>query len=315
MDTYTVMMEFFLVEFSDIREIWVLQAFLFVLIHSAALIGNILIIVLITLDQCLHTPVYFFLKKLSFDLCLISIIVPKSIVKSFANNSTISFPGCVLQVFLVIHFTGSEYALLIVMSYDRYAAICHPLYYETIMNRGTCLQMVTAAWASGCVYGSIHAAGTFSVRFCGPYIVHQFFCDIPSVLTLACSGEQILEYAFIVASFIGLSLVLDFGCFVFIDISYIHIFSTVRRIPSREGRSKAFSTCLPHLIVVTLFLSSGYFAYLRPLPKSPSLLDLLISVFYTMVPPTMNPLIYSLRNKDMKMALRKLKIIGYFQSN
>nr|CAI9688676.1 unnamed protein product [Rangifer tarandus platyrhynchus] len=302
--------------FTDDQVLQELYVPFFFLSYLTALMGNLLIIILTTTDQRLQSPMYFFLKNLSLiDICCISVTVPKSIINSLTKSHSISFLGCASQIFLFIFLAGTEYALLIVMSYDRYAAICHPLYYETIMNRGTCLQMVTAAWASGCVYGSIHAAGTFSVRFCGPYIVHQFFCDIPSVLTLACSGEQILEYAFIVASFIGLSLVLDFGCFVFIDISYIHIFSTVRRIPSREGRSKAFSTCLPHLIVVTLFLSSGYFAYLRPLPKSPSLLDLLISVFYTMVPPTMNPLIYSLRNKDMKMALRKLKIIGYFQSN
>lgn len=187
------------------------------------------------------------------------------------------------------------------MSYDRYVAICHPLYYEITMNRGTCLQMVIASWASGCVYGSIHVAGTFSVPFCGPYIVHQFFCDIPSVLTLACSGEQILEYAFVIASF-----TFAFVCFLFLIASYVFIFSAVLRIPSAQGRFKTFSTCIPHLTVVILFLFSGTANYLWTNSKSASSLNLFMSVLYSVLPPSLNPLIYSLRNKDVKIAVRNM---------
>ncbi|XP_064135818.1 olfactory receptor 14A16-like [Loxodonta africana] len=202
---------------------------------------------------------------------------------------------------LHLHAPVTEYALLVVMSYDRYAAICHPLRYETIMNRGSCVQMVTVSWLSGFVYGSIHVAGTFSVNFCGPNIVHQFFCDIPSLLTLACPGEQILEYAFIIASFS-----FAFLCFLFMIASYVHIFSAVLRIPSAQGRFKTVSTCMPHLTVMALFLFSGIVTYLGTNYKPASSLNLFMSVLYSVLPPSRNPVIYSLRNRDMKAALGKL---------
>ncbi|XP_029797639.1 olfactory receptor 14A16-like [Suricata suricatta] len=196
---------------------------------------------------------------------------------------------------------GTEYALLLVMSYDRYAAICCPLHYEIIMNRGACVQMVTASWFCGCVYGSIHVAGTFSVRFCGPNIVHQFFCDVSSLLTLACSGQKTLEYAFIIGS-----CCFVFICFILLIVSYVHIFSTVLRIPFAKGRLRSLSTCLPHLTVVTLFLFSGSITSLATNFKSSSSVKVLISVLYTVLPPIMNPVIYSLRNCDVHMALGKL---------
>uniref|UniRef100_A0A0D9R9C6 Olfactory receptor n=1 Tax=Chlorocebus sabaeus TaxID=60711 RepID=A0A0D9R9C6_CHLSB len=297
MTNQTQMMEFLLMRFTENWETQILHSVLFLLIYLVALLGNLLIITLIIKDHRLHMPMYFFLKNLSFlDLCLISITVPKSITNSLMNCNTISFPGCVCQVFFFFLLATTEIALLTVMSYDRYVAICHPLRYEVIMSHEACAQMAVSSWVSGSLNAILHTACTFSVPMCGFPEVHHFFCDIPQLLSLACSyntGELVIT---------GLNLVLDFGCFVFIDISYIHIFFTVLRMPSKEGKSKAFSTCLPHLIVVTLFFSSGFFAYLRPLPKSPSPLDLLVSVFYTVMPPTLNPFIYSLRNKDMKMA-------------
>ncbi|XP_075398981.1 olfactory receptor 14A16-like [Tenrec ecaudatus] len=301
MNNFSSVTMFFLMGFSDVRDIQIVHAALFLFIYLAALLGNVLIITLTTKDHRLHTPMYFFLKNLSFlDLCLISITVPKSIANSLTNHNTISFLGCVSQVFFFFLLATTEVSLLTVMSYDRYIAICHPLRYETIMSQGACVQMAASSWASGGLNAILHTASTFSMPVCASPEVQQFFCDVPQLLSLACS------YNIVELVVIGLSLVLDFGCFVFIDISYIHIFSTVLRIPSQEGRSRAFSTCLPHLTVVILFLFSGFFAYLRPLPKSPSFWDLLVSVFYTIVPPTMNPLIYSLRNKDMKMALKKM---------
>ncbi|XP_064135098.1 olfactory receptor 14A16-like [Loxodonta africana] len=302
MNNFTSVTMFFLMGFSDVREIQISHAVLFLLLYLAAVLGNFLVITLTSKDHRLHTPMYFFLQNLSFlDLCLISITVPKSIANSLANHTTISFLGCVSQVFFFFLSATTEVSLLTVMSYDRYVAICHPLRYEVIMSHGACVQMAASSWVSGVLNAILHTASTFSIPVCGSPEVHQFFCDVPQLLSLACSYNTV-ELVVIV-----LSLVLDFGCSVFIDISYIHIFSTVLRIPSREGRSRAFSTCLPHLTVVTLFLFSGFFAYLRPLPKSPSPLDLLVLVFYTTVPPIMNPIIYSLRNKDMKMALKKLK--------
>ncbi|XP_032097957.1 olfactory receptor 14A16-like [Sapajus apella] len=303
MNNLTFGRTFFLVGFSDTWETQILHSVLFLLIYLTALLGNLLIITVIIKDRRLHTPMYFFLKNLSFlDVCLISITVPKSITNSLMNCNTISFLGCVGQVFFFFLLATTEVALLTVMSYDRYIAICHPLRYEVMMSHNACVQMAVSSWVSGVLNAILHTACTFSAPMCGSPEIHQFFCDVPQLLSLACSdniGELVI---------IGLSLVLDFGCFVFIDISYVHILSTVLRMPSKEGRSKAFSTCLPHLIVVALFLSSGFFAYLRPLPKSPSPLDLLVSLFYTVMPPTMNPFIYSLRNKDMKMAFQELQM-------
>ncbi|XP_057564381.1 olfactory receptor 14K1-like [Hippopotamus amphibius kiboko] len=302
MDNSTVIMEFFLMEFSDIRELQVLHAFLFSLIYLATLTGNFLIIVLITMDQGLHTPMYFFLKNLSFfDLCLISIIVPKSILNSFTNKSTISFPGCVLQVLLVIYFAGAEVFILTAMSFDRYVAICHPLYYNSIMKRAVCVQMAAASWFLGGFFGGLYSGGVFSLPFCGSKRVPQFFCDVPSLLKISCSkAHTTINVSVTIGIFYG------FFCLLAIAFSYVYIFSTVLSIPSVPGRSKAFSTCLPHLVVVATFLLTGAIAYLKPVPDTPSLLDLLLSMLYSVLPPTLNPIIYSLRNKEIKAALRKL---------
>ncbi|XP_005078541.1 olfactory receptor 14A16-like [Mesocricetus auratus] len=292
-------MDFLLMGYPDGQVLQTLYPTLFFLIYLGALVGNFLIITLITMCQHLQTPMYFFLKNLSLiDICYISVTVPKSIMNSMTNTHSISFLGCVLQVFFVIFLAGTEFSLLLVMSYDRYAAICFPLHYEAIMNRGACVQMVVAAWLSGCIYGSLHTTGTFSVHFCGPNVVHQFFCDIPSLLRLACFGDQILEYVFIITS-----CCFAFICFILMVISYVHIFTIILKIPSIQGRFKIFSTCIPHLTVVTLFLSSGFVAYLGSTAKSPSSLNLLMSVFYSLLPPSLNPVIYSLRNSDVKMAL------------
>ncbi|XP_017519842.2 olfactory receptor 14A16-like [Manis javanica] len=294
--------EFLLAGFPDAQGLQSLCAALFFLVYLAALMGNLLIITLTTMDQRLRSPMYFFLKNLSLiDICYLSVTVPKSLLNSLAGSHSISFMGCAAQVFLVMCFAGTEFALLLVMSYDRHAAICRPLHYETIMSRDACVRMVTASWVSGCGYGSLHAAGTFSVHFCGPNIVHQFFCDVPSLLVLACFGENALEYAIIIGS-CGFGVI----CFISMIVSYAHIFSTVLRIPSAKGRVKAFSTCLPHLIVVTLFLFSGIITYLAKNFKSSSSLKVMVSMLYTVFPPTMNPVIYSLRNQHMQMALASM---------
>uniref|UniRef100_A0A7N5K611 G-protein coupled receptors family 1 profile domain-containing protein n=1 Tax=Ailuropoda melanoleuca TaxID=9646 RepID=A0A7N5K611_AILME len=279
--------KFLLMGFPDDQVLQRLYAAFFSLVYLVALMGNLLIITLTTIDQHLQSPMYFFLKNFSLiDICYISVTVPKSVMNFLTNSHSISFMGCASQVFLVVFFVGTEFALLLVMSYDCYVAICCPLHFHVIMNRGSSVQMVTASGFSGGVYGSIHVAGTFSVHFCGSNIVHQFFCDVPSLLTLACSGEQILEYVFIIVS-----CCFGFICFILLVVSYVYIFST--------GRVKSLSTCLPHLTVVTLFLFSGIITYLAKNFKSSSSLKVLISVLYTVLHPTMNPLIYSLRNWDI----------------
>ncbi|XP_004446822.2 olfactory receptor 14A16-like [Dasypus novemcinctus] len=294
--------EFILMGFSDIWEEQVLHAVLFFLIYLVALVGNFLIIILTTLDHSLHSPMYFLLRTLSLlDLCFISVTVPKAIVHSLTQNSSISFLGCVMQVFLVVLFACAELSLLTVMSYDRYVAICCPLHYQIVMKRRSCEHMVAASWISGIVSGFLNTAVTFSLPFCKSNFVHQFFCEIPSLLKLSCSEKYLAEIGAIIVT-----TTLGFICFISIIVSYVQIFSTVLRIPSVEGRSKAFSTCIPHLVVVTLFLNTGSIAYLKPVSEYPSVWDLLVSVSYTVVPPTLNPIIYSLKNKDMKAAFWKI---------
>ncbi|XP_074074740.1 olfactory receptor 14A16-like [Macrotis lagotis] len=304
MTNQTFITNFLLMSFSDVWELQILHAVLFFLIYLAALMGNLLIIIVTTMDQHLQTPMYFFLRHLSYiDMCYISVTVPKSILISLAHKNSISIPECVIQIYCIALFFCVELAVLTVMSYDRYAAICHPLHYETLMSRGACVQMAAASWVSGNISGIMHTASTFSEPFCKGNELGQFFCEIPHLLKLSCSQPNIAELGTIIVFSI-----LCLGCFLFIVTSYVHIFSTVLKMPSTEGRSKAFFTCLPHIIVTTVFFTTAFVAHIKPTSDTPSVLDLLVSVFYVVVPPTLNPAIYSLRNKDMKSALTKLVI-------
>ncbi|XP_026502100.1 olfactory receptor 14A16-like [Terrapene carolina triunguis] len=307
MTNQTSVTEFRLLGFSDIRELQILHFLVFLFVYVAALMGNFLIIVLVTLDHHLHSPMYFFLKNMSFlDLCYISATVPKSMVNAIMQRHSISFHSCFLQLFFFITFGTAELALLTVMAYDRYLAICSPLRYRTVMNNRACVQMAAGSWLSGALYSVLHVGNSFSLPFCGPNFVHQFFCDIPPLLQLSCSDTQPNKVHNIV-----LALCYGFICFTFIFVSYVHIFKTVVRIPSAGGRYKAFSTCLPHLIVVSLFIGTGFFMYMKPNSRSPSTQDMLVPVLYAVVPPVLNPIIYSLRNKEIKAALRKVKRQGW----
>ncbi|XP_067159073.1 olfactory receptor 14A16-like, partial [Apteryx mantelli] len=248
-----------------------------------------------------HTPMYFFLLNLSLlDLGSISTTVPKSMANSLRDTRVISYSGCAAQVFLVFFLLGGEYFLLTVMAYDRYVAICRPLHYGTLMGSRACVRMAAAAWASGFLNALLHTANTFSIPLCQGNVLDQFFCEVPQILKLSCSDSYLREVGFLVVS-----ACLTFGCFVFIVLSYVQIFTAVLRIPSEQGRHKAFSMCLPHLAVVSLFVTTGLFAYLKPPSISSPALDLVVTVLYAVVPPTLNPLIYSMRNKELKDALRK----------
>ncbi|XP_001374689.3 olfactory receptor 14A2-like [Monodelphis domestica] len=308
MANLTIVTGFLLKDFSDIWELQILHAMLFLLIYLVTLIGNFLIFTIISLDRKLHTPMYFFLKNLSFlDLCLISITVPKSIANSLSHNCSISFLGCVSQLFLMILFAITELFLLTAMSYDRYVAICQPLNYEVIMNSETCVKMAATSWLSGVLFGVLYSASIFTLPFCHSKEIHQFFCDVPSLLRISCSDSHLA-----VDITISLAFSLAVLSSIYIIISYSYIFSTVLKIPTTEGRSKAFSTCLPHLIVLIVFVTTGSISYLKPSQDSDSILELLLAMFYTVVPPTLNPVIYSLKNKDMKTALRKFITWKYF---
>ncbi|XP_064360337.1 olfactory receptor 14J1-like [Dromaius novaehollandiae] len=187
------------------------------------------------------------------------------------------------------------------MAYDRYIAICRPLHYGTLMGSRACVKMAAAAWSSGFLNALLHTANTFSIPLCQGNTVEQFFCEVPQILKLSCSDSYLRELGLLVV--IACSV---FGCFVFIVVSYVQIFTAVLRIPSEQGRHKAFSMCLPHLAVVSLFVSTSFFAYLKPPSISSPALDLVVAVLYSVVPPAVNPLIYSMRNKELKEALRKV---------
>ncbi|XP_067173127.1 olfactory receptor 14A16-like [Apteryx mantelli] len=302
--------EFLLLAFADTWELQLLHFSLFLGVYLAALLGNGLIITAVACDHHLHTPMYFFLLNLSFlDLGSISITVPKSMANSLRDTRAISYSECAVQVFLFLFLLGGEYCLLTVMAYDRFVAICKPLHYGTIMGSRACVQMAAAAWGSGFLNALLHTANTFSIPLCQGNTVDQFFCEIPQILKLSCSDSYLRE-----VGLIAVTACLDFGCFVFIVLSYVQIFSAVLRIPSEQGRHKAFSMCLPHLAVVSLFVSTSFFAYLKPPSLSSPALDLLVAVLYAVVPPAVNPLIYSMRNKELKDALRKVISWTFFSS-
>ncbi|XP_044841866.1 olfactory receptor 14I1-like [Mauremys mutica] len=311
MSNRTTVTEFLLLGFSDIWELQILHFVLFLVVYLAALVGNLLIITVVALDHHLHTPMYFFLMNLSIlDLGSISVTVPKSMANSLSNTRLISYSGCIVQVFLFMFLLSSDLALLTIMAYDRYIAICQPLHYERVMNRRACVQMAASAWMSGLLYSALHTGNTFALNFCGDNVVDQFFCEIPQLLKLICSDSYLNEFGVI-----AFGACVALGCFVFVIASYVQIFKTVLRIPSEQGRHKAFSTCLPHLIVISMFLSFSSFAYLKPTSSSKTGLDILVAVLYSMVPPVMNPIIYSMRNKKIKDAIRKLTGWRLFTNN
>ncbi|XP_066485407.1 olfactory receptor 14A16-like [Tiliqua scincoides] len=293
--------EFLLHGFSDTQGLKAFHVTVFLSIYLVASVENLLIITLILYNPQLHKPMYFFLVNLAFqDLGSISVTVPKSVANALTSTKTISYAGCICQVFVFLFFTVSHFILLGVMAYDRYTAICNPLHYETVMNMKACCQMVTGAWIGGLAYSIVYTGNAFTMTFCSNDI-KQFFCEIPQLFKIACSDSYRTVLWVILA---GASVA--FIYLLLIICSYVQIFRAVLRIPSTQGKQKAFSTCLPHLIVIVLYFLSGSFAYLRPISRSPSIMDLLISMLYCMVPPVMNPLIYSIRNKDIKMTFWKL---------
>ncbi|XP_065509195.1 olfactory receptor 14J1-like, partial [Caloenas nicobarica] len=288
--------QFLLLAFTDTRELQLLHFWLFLGIYLAALLGNGLIITTIACDQHLHTPMYFFLLNLALlDLGSISTTVPKSMANSLWDTRAISYSGCAAQLFFFFFCATAEYSLLTVMSYDRYVAICKPLHYGTLLGSRACVHMAAAAWATGFLNALLHTANTFSLPLCKGNALDQFFCEIPQILKLSCSQSHSGEAVLLVVS-----VCLSFGCFVFIVVSYVQILRAVLRIPSEQGRHKAFSTCLPHLAVVSLFVITAVFAYVKPPSISSPSLDLVVSVLYSVVPPAVNPLIYSMRNQELK---------------
>ncbi|KAM6999571.1 olfactory receptor 14J1-like [Passerculus sandwichensis] len=290
---------FLLLALADTRQLQLLHFCLLLGISLAALLGNGLIISAVACGHHLHTPMFFFLLNLALsDLSSICTTVPKAMHNSLWNTRDISYKGCAAQLFFFLFFMSAEFALLTVMCYDRYVSICKPLHYGTLLGSRACAHMAAAAWASAFLNALLQTANTFSLPLCHSNALSQFFCVVPQILKLSCSHSTFRK---IWISVVAASLA--FGCFVFIVFSYVQIFRAVLRIPSEQGRHKAFSTCLPHLAVVSLFVSTATFAYLKPPSISSPSLDLSLSVLYSVVPPALNPLIYSLRNQELKAAV------------
>eukprot|EP00075_Anas_platyrhynchos_P014879 XP_027304132.1 olfactory receptor 14A16-like [Anas platyrhynchos] len=299
--------EFLLLAFADTQELQILYFVLFLGIYLAALLGNSLILTAVACDHHLHTPMYFFLLNLALlDLGCISTTVPKAMANSLWDTRAISYQGCAAQVFLFLFLFSVEYSLLTVMSYDRYVAICKPLHYGTLLGSRACAQMAAAAWGSGVLCALLHTANTFSLPLCRGNAVDQFFCEVPQILKLSCSHSYLRN-----AWVLMIGACLASMCFVFILFSYVQIFRAVLRMPSEQGQHKAFSTCLPHLFVVSLFVITGLFAYMKPSSISFPAQDLMVSFLYSVMPPAVNPLIYSMRNQELKCAIRKM-ISGMF---
>ncbi|XP_040860026.1 olfactory receptor 5W2-like [Ochotona curzoniae] len=276
---------------------------MFLLVYLINFLANLGMITLIRLDPRLHTPMYFFLSHLSFcDLCYSTAVGPKMLVDMFATHKSIPFYGCALQFLIFCIFADSECLLLAVMAFDRYQAISNPLLYTVNMSNKVCSLLMAGVYLVGVTDALIHTTLTFRLCFCGSNEINHFFCDLPPLFILSCSDIQLNELAlFTVFGFIELSTVSG------VLVSYCYIILSVLKMPSAEGRLKAFSTCTSHLTAVAIFQGTMLFMYFRPSSSYSLDQDKMTSLFYTLVIPMLNPLIYSLRNKDVKEALVKLK--------
>ncbi|XP_069814406.1 olfactory receptor 9I1-like [Dendropsophus ebraccatus] len=278
---------------------WNLPLFcIFLVMYIVTVLGNMCMIFLICFSFKLQNPMYFFLGHLSFsDLCYSSVITPKLLDHLFSNQTAISYHGCATQLFFFGLFVGAECFLITVMAYDRYVAVCNPLLYLIIMNRGLRRQLVGAAYTGGLLTSTIHTTCTFQLSFCISNKVNHFFCDIPPLLQLSCTDTFISElFTFLLSSVLG-----SFSAMVIL-VSYIKIISAILSMKSPEGRQKSFSTCFSHLTVVALFFGTAIFMYARPISSYTVQKDKVISLVYTIVIPMLNPIIYSLRNAQVKDA-------------
>ncbi|XP_057634659.1 olfactory receptor 5AN1-like [Chionomys nivalis] len=295
--------QFILLGFSDLPRITALLFVIFLTLYITALTGNLSFLALIRMDSHLHTPMYFFLSNLSFiDLCYITSTVPKMLSNFFQENQTISFVGCVVQYFIFSTMGLSESCLMTAMAYDRYAAICNPLLYSSVMSPTLCARMVMGSYTAGLIGSLSQICALLQLHFCGPNVIRHFFCDMPQLLNLSCTDTFFAQVLLAI-----LSMLFGFANALAIMISYGYIALSIMKITSAKGRSKAFNTCASHLTVVSLFYTSSVFVYLSSSSGGSSSLDRFASVFYTVVIPMLNPLVYSLRNKDIRDAVKRLQ--------
>ncbi|ELW65940.1 olfactory receptor 5M11 [Tupaia chinensis] len=298
----TAITEFILLGLTDRPELQPLLFVLFLTVYLVTLLGNLGMIVLIRLDSRLHTPMYFFLTNLAFvDLCYTTNATPQMLTNFLSEKKTISFAGCFTQCFIFIALLLTEYYMLAAMAYDRYVAICNPLHYSVRMSRRVCICLVTFPYIYGFSDGLLQAILTFRLNFCRSNVINHFYCADPPLIKLSCSDTYIKEHAMFISAGFNLS-----NSLTIILVSYAFIIGAILRIKSAEGRHKAFSTCGSHMMAVTLFYGTLFCMYVRP-PTDKSVEESkIIAVFYTFVSPLLNPLIYSLRNKDVKQALKNI---------
>ncbi|XP_058383476.1 olfactory receptor 5W2-like [Diceros bicornis minor] len=297
----TVLTDFMLLGLSDRQDVQEGLFVLFLLVYGLTVIANLGMILLIKMEPRLHTPMYYFLSNLSFcDVCYSSTVSPKMLADFLSEQKKISYNLCAIQMYFLGVFANVECLLLAVMAYDRYVAICNPLLYTIVMSRRVCTQLVAIVYIVGLVYAAIHTCCTFRLSFCNSNIINHFFCDIPPLLALSTSDTSINEVT--VFTFIGCVVG---SSIVTVLLSYSYVMTTLLRMKSAEGRQKAFSTCASHLTAVAIFHGTLLFMYFRPSSSYSMDTDKMTSVFYTVVIPMLNPLIYSLRNKDVKRALKK----------
>ncbi|XP_028372730.1 olfactory receptor 5B3-like [Phyllostomus discolor] len=302
MENATEVIEFILLGLTNDPELQVPLFIMFTVIYLITVIGNLGITVLILLDSHLHTPMYFFLSNLSLaDLCYSSAVTPTVMAGFLLGHKVISYNACAAQMFFFLAFATVENFLLASMAYDRYAAVCKPLHYTTTMTTGVCASLAIGSYFCGFLNASIHIGDTFILSFCESNVVHHFFCDIPAVMVLSCSDRHVSELVLIYVAIFNIIFAV-----LVILISYIFIFVTILKMHSSSGYQKALSTCASHFTAVSIFYGTAMFVYLQPNSSHSMDTGKIASVFYTMVIPMLNPLVYSLRNKEVKSALMRV---------
>ncbi|XP_054848865.1 olfactory receptor 13D1-like [Eublepharis macularius] len=300
----TFVTEYILLGFSGHPQLEMALFAVMSLIYFVTLFGNLSLLALTCLDSRLHTPMYFFLSNLAFlNICYTTAVVPKMLINFLAVRKSISSYLCAMQVYITLFLGAAECLLLMVMAFDRYIAICHPLHYTTMMNKNICVSLAIGAWVSSFLF-SVTPTLTVKQSLCG-FIIDHLFCEIPVLFQLACPGEDLSLNETIMAAGSVFTLLLPF---VLILLSYVRIVVAILRISSADGKRKAFSTCSAHITVVTIYYGSGMFTYMKPQSGYSTEMDKLISLFYSVINPMLNPIIYSLRNKDVKEAI--LKVLG-----
>ncbi|KAG8560035.1 hypothetical protein GDO81_014746 [Engystomops pustulosus] len=296
---------FFLLGLSNVFYLQGICFFVFLIMYLMTLSGNVILIIVVRINSKLQTPMYFFLSNLSMiDICFSSTIVPKILINTLSKDKSISFLGCALQMYFHLALGSTECILLAVMAYDRFAAICRPLHYQTIINKKMCILLASISWGVGFVNASVHVPLTFQLPFCKSHHVNHFFCEMPPFFQLSCKDTRLNEIVMSVAA----QIIVAFSFFLTL-ISYIHIISSVFRIRSSQGREKAFSTCASHLTVVSMYYGTIIFMYLKPRSANSPEIDKTVSLLYTAVTPLLNPIIYSMRNKDVKDTI-KMKLFS-----